>query len=104
LPSIFFFCFFSFFVSVSVNPTQPNPTMVLSNASRAARHQQAIINRTNVCGGPKKAGITPRIGWFMSSNPSMIGAPQRLPLFCVPNKTVQTQRVGYRATIGGNMG
>jgi len=78
--------------------------MVLMNASRSARNQASIVNRTNVCGGNKKAGITPRIGWFLSSNPMLIGAPQSLPLVCVPNRTIQTQKYGYRATIGGNMG
>ena len=74
------------------------------SGSKAARNQASIVNRTNVCGGPKKAGITPRIGWFLTSNPMLIGAPQSLPLVCVPNRTIQTQKYGYRATIGGNMG
>lgn len=78
--------------------------MVLMSAGRAARNQASIVNRTNTCGGSKKAGIAPRIGWFMQSNPTLIGAPQSLPLICVPNRTVQTQKYGYRATIGGNMG
>lgn len=75
------------------------------NASKAARHSAALVNRTNVCGGPKKAGIAPSIGWFMSSwRGQLPRAPQSLPLICVPNTTVQTQKTGYRATIGGNMG
>ena len=78
--------------------------MVYYSGSRNARNAASIVNRTNVCGGNKKAGITPRIGWFLSSNPMLIGAPQSLPLVCVPNRTVQTQKYGYRATIGGNMG
>ena len=78
--------------------------MVLLNASKAARNQASIVNRTNVCGGNKKAGIAPRIGWFLSSNPMLIGAPQSIPKFCIPNRTTQTQKYGYKATIGGNMG
>lgn len=78
--------------------------MVLMSAGRAARNQASIVNRTNTCGGNKKSGIAPRIGWFMQSNPTLMGAPQSLPLICVPNRTVQTQKYGYRATIGGNMG
>ena len=74
------------------------------SAGRAARNQSSIVNRTNVCGGPKKAGIAPRVGWFMDSNPGLRRAPQRLPRICVPNRTIQTQKYGYRATIGGNMG
>ena len=74
------------------------------NAARSARNQASIVNRTNVCGGNKKAGLAPRIGWFMQSNPTLRRAPQRLPLICVPNRTVQTQKYGYSATHGGNMG
>lgn len=78
--------------------------MVLYSAGKAARNATSIANRTNTCGGNKKAGIAPRIGWFMQSNPTLMGAPQSLPLICVPNRTIQTQKYGYKATIGGNMG
>jgi hypothetical protein len=78
--------------------------MVLMNSSKSARNAASICNRTNVCGGNKKAGIAPRIGFFMQSNPSLRGAPQSLPLICVPNRTIQTQKYGYHASHGGNMG
>ena len=78
--------------------------MVLMSAGRSARNQASIVNRTNVCGGPKKAGLAPRVGWYLSSNVNLIGAPQTIPRFCIPNTTIQTQQTGYRATIGGNMG
>lgn len=78
--------------------------MVLMNASKAARNQASIVNRTNICGGAKKAGTAPRVGWFLSSNPMLIGAPQTIPAICIPNRTTQTQKYGYKATIGGNMG
>jgi hypothetical protein len=78
--------------------------MVLMSAGKAARNQASIVNRTNVCGGPKKAGLAPRVGWYLTSNVNLIGAPQTIPRFCIPNRTVQTQQTGYRATIGGNMG
>lgn len=78
--------------------------MVLMNSSKSARNAASIVNRTNVCGGNKKAGIASRIGFFMQSNPTLRRAPQSLPLVCVPNLTIQTQSYGYRATIGGNMG
>ena len=74
------------------------------SAGKAARNQASIVNRTNTCGGPKKAGIVPRIGWFMQSNPRLIGASQSVPMFCIPNRTIQTQKYGYSATHGGNMG
>jgi len=78
--------------------------MPYMSGSRNARNQSSIVNRTNVCGGNKKAGTAPSVGWFMSSQPILIRAPQTNPVFCIPNLTVQTQKTGYRATIGGNMG
>ena len=78
--------------------------MVYKSGSKAARNQASIVNRTNVCGGPKKAGLAPRVGWYLSSNTMLIGAPQTIPRFCIPNRTVQTQKYGYHATHGGNMG
>ena len=74
------------------------------SGSRAARNQSSIVNRTNTCGGMKKAGLAPSVGWFLQSNPMLVRAPQTLPLVCVPNRTVQTQKYGYSATHGGNMG
>ena len=78
--------------------------MPLMNAGKMARNSASIVNRTNVGGGPKKAGLVPRIGFFLTSNPTLMGGPQSVPLFTVPNRTIQTQSYGYRATIGGNMG
>ena len=77
--------------------------MVYMSGSRNARNQASIVNRPT-CGGPKKAGTAPRVGWFMSSQPFLLRAPQNNPRFCIPNRTVQTQSYGYHATIGGNMG
>jgi hypothetical protein len=78
--------------------------MVYMSGSKSARNAASIVNRTNTCGGVKKAGLAPSVGWFMSSNPMLIGAPQTIPRFCIPNRTIQTQKYGYRATHGGNMG
>lgn len=75
--------------------------MVYSSGSKASRNSASICNRTNTCGGVKKAGLAPRVGWFMQSNPTLMGAPQSVPLFCMVNRTVQTQQTGYRATISG---
>lgn len=77
--------------------------MVLLNAGRNARAAAKIINRPT-CGGPKKAGTAPRVGWYLTSNVMLVGAPQSVPRFCIPNRTIQTQKYGYRATHGGNMG
>ena len=74
------------------------------SGSKAARNAASICNRTNTCGGVKKAGLAPTVGWFLSNNPMLIGAPQTIPRFCIPSRTIQTQKYGYRATIGGNMG
>ena len=78
--------------------------MVYYSGGKAARNAASIANRTNVCGGQKKAGLAPRVGWYLSNNPMLIGAPQTLPRFCIPNRTVQTQKYGYSATHGGNIG
>ncbi len=78
--------------------------MVLYSAGKAARNAASIVNRTNTCGGPKKAGTAPRVGWYLTNNTMLVGAPQSVPRFCIPNTTIQTQKYGYRATIGGNMG
>ena len=79
--------------------------MVYYSGSRSARNAASICNRTNICGGMKKGGLAPRIGWFFQSNPNLIGATNtQFGLVCKPNTTVQTQSTGYRATIGGNMG
>lgn len=73
------------------------------NAGRNARNVASITNRPT-CGGNKKAGTAPRVGFYLTSNVNLIGAPQTVPTLCIPNRTIQTQKYGYRATIGGNMG
>ncbi len=78
--------------------------MVYMSGSRSARNQASIVNRTNVGGGVKKAGIVPRIGFFMQSNPTLRRGPQRLPLFTINYRIIQTQKYGYSAIHGGNMG
>jgi len=73
--------------------------MVLMNAGRHARYSASITNRPT-CGGPKKAGTGPRVGWTLSSNVRHSRAPQSVPLLCIPSKTIQTQKYGYYATLG----
>ena len=77
--------------------------MVYMSGSKMARNAASIVNKPT-CGGPKKAGTAPRVGWFMSSQPFLLRAPQNNPTLCIPSRTIQTQKYGYRATIGGNMG
>ncbi len=56
------------------------------NASRSARNQASIVNRTNVCGGSKKSGLAPTVGFFLSSNPNLIGATNtQYGLVCTGN-------------------
>ncbi len=81
--------------------------MVYMSGSKAARNQASIINRPT-CGGVKKAGTAPRVGWYLDNNVNLTRAPQSTPQysFCVSTQqwpistTVQTQQKGYRATIG----
>lgn len=73
--------------------------MVYYSGSRSARLAPSITNRPT-CGGPKKAGTGPRVGWYLTSNVTFRGAPPSVPLNCVPNMTIQTQRIGYTATFG----
>lgn len=77
--------------------------MVYMSGGKMARNAASIVNRPT-CGGNSKAGTAPRVGWFLSSNTMLMGAPQSVPLVCRPNYTIQTQKYGYHATHGGNMG
>jgi hypothetical protein len=74
------------------------------SGSKMARNAASIVNRPNCGGSSKKAGTAPRVGWYLTSNVNLVGAPQSVPRFCIPSRTIQTQKYGYRATIGGNMG
>lgn len=80
--------------------------MVYMSGSKAARNQASIVNRTNVCGGVKKGGLAPSIGWFMNSSPSPIRTTNtQLGVRCYPTtKIITTQKYGYHATHRGNMG
>ena len=66
--------------------------MVLMNSSKGARNAASICNRTNVCGGPKKGGLAPTIGAFVSSNPNLIrGTNTQYGLVCTGNFTNPSQ-------------
>lgn len=78
--------------------------MVYMSGSKMARNAASITNLPNCGGSAKKAGTAPRVGWYLTNNTMLVGAPQSVPRFCIPSRTVQTQKYGYRATIGGNMG
>lgn len=74
--------------------------MVLMSAGKSARHAAAICNRNNTEGGDKKPGLSPRVGWFISSNTMLVRAPQTVPRIMHHFHIVPTQRTGYRATLG----
>ena len=77
--------------------------MVYMGGSKMSRNAASIVNRPT-CGGEKKSGLAPSVGWFMTSNPNMIGATNtQFGLLCIPNRTIQTQQYGYRATRTGRM-
>ena len=100
--SFFSFSFFSFSFSL-FSFLLFCCTMVYMSGGKMARHQAAIVNLPT-CGGNKKAGTAARVGWFLPSNVYLRGAPQRMPLVCVPNHSRPTQVTGYRATHTGRMG
>ena len=78
--------------------------MVYMSGGKAARHISSIINRPT-CGGNKKAGLAPNSGYYFNQhNVSLRGSVLTMPLYCVPNRTIQTQKYGYHARISGNMG
>lgn len=79
--------------------------MVYMSGGRMARNQASIVNRSNCGGNAKKSGLAPSVGLFLPSNPSLRGATNtQFGLVCIPNRTVQTQKYGYHAVHGGNMG
>ncbi len=79
--------------------------MVYMSGSRMSRNAASIINRANCGGSAKKSGLAPTVGVYLSSNPGLIRATNtQFGLRCIPSHTIQTQKYGYRATIGGNMG
>jgi len=83
------------------------------SGSKASRNAASITNRPTCGGTAKKGGLAPTVGNFISSRPQIYlrCAPQvafcpkpgQIPCFPI-STTIQTQKYGYRATIGGNMG
>lgn len=73
--------------------------MVLSGK---ARYNSTISNRTNVCGGIKKAGLAILTGFpsVMSLNHNLARVITKRSNKCVISSVIQTQRTGYRATLG----
>ena len=78
--------------------------MVYMSGSKMARNAASLTARPTCGGTAKKAGTAPRVGWYLSSNVTLQGAPQTVPKVCSISRIIQTQKYGYRATHGGNMG
>ena len=70
--------------------------MVLSNVPRTAR-TALIVSQTNVCGGVKKAGLSPSVGVTSAVLPAIsIRGVNSIPLFCLGNFSNPSQSA-YRA-------
>ena len=66
--------------------------MVLSNGPKVVRNISSLVNKTDRCGGPKKGGLAPTVGAFISSNTNLIGATNtQYGLKCVGNFTNPSQ-------------
>ena len=74
--------------------------MVLLGAAKSARHQASLVNRPNCGGTAKKMGLPSTIGRPFSGI-HFYRTSHSMPMICVTSKTIQTQRYGYRATLGG---
>ena len=65
--------------------------MTLMNAPRRVRNIQSLTNRPT-CGGNSKGGLAPSVGWYLSSNPNMIGATNtQFGLVCRGNYSNDSQ-------------
>ena len=66
--------------------------MVYYSGAKSARNAASICNRTNTCGGIKKGGLSPSVGWFLSSNPQLRGTTNtQFGLVCTGNFTNSSQ-------------
>ena len=66
--------------------------MVYYSGSKMARNAASIANRPNCGGTGKKAGLSKTIGFFMPSNPNLIGGTNtQYGLVCTGNFTNASQ-------------
>lgn len=70
--------------------------------SGRARNNAKLIGRTNVCGGIKKAGIASIVNFsrVLNLNHNQARVETQQSKVCVISSVIQTQRYGYRATLG----
>ena len=75
--------------------------MVLMNASKSARLQSSLVNRTNVCGGIKKGGLVSRTGVLSANLQALNNATNtQYGLVCTGNYTNPSQSTYRRAVRG----
>jgi hypothetical protein len=72
-----------------------------SSGTKRARNIQSIANQPT-CGGDKKGGLAPSSGyWFLTSNPSMIGATNsQFALKCIGNYSNGSQVAARKVRMG----
>ena len=74
--------------------------MVYMSGGNMARHAASICAMGNTCGGVKKGGLAPRVGWSLSGNSSLNRATNtQYGLKCRGNWIIGTQLYGYKATV-----
>jgi len=75
--------------------------MVLYSAGRAARSVAKIVNRPT-CGGDKKGGLAPSVGWFngMTTMQSARSTNTQFGLICVGNFSNPSQQSARMARLG----
>jgi hypothetical protein len=75
--------------------------MVLYNAGKMARSVGSIVNRPT-CGGDKKGGLAPSVGWFngMTTQRANNATNTQFGLVCVGNFSNSSQQAARRARIG----
>ena len=75
--------------------------MVYNSGSGMAARAASITNRPT-CGGVKKAGLSPRTGYVLTSNINKLRMHNTqwvngLAPRCIVDNTIRTQKYGYRA-------
>ncbi len=67
-----------------------------------ARNNSKLIGRTNVCGGIKKSGMANISGFgrVLGLKHNLARVVTKRSDKCVISSVIQTQRIGYRATLG----
>ena len=75
--------------------------MVLYSAGKMARNAASIMNRPT-CGGNKKGGLAPSVGWFngMTTYRATNATNTQFGLLCVGNYSNPSQNAARRARIG----